>query len=568
MSYNLPGLDAFLKCQTERVNHALSAGWENPKVAIYSTLANVEPEGLAAAYVFTATIGDTAVLELIRIRLDGAQVRLEHRDGKSYCSSIHGETTLRAAAYRPFFTIDGPDAMETLCMIQQDTGVQILDEGPWSFLFRQAGDGFMQTYSVLNPEGLLLPHLRANKTIGNSELLRALKRRGKAPGASAEWFEDILCLADPEMIAESVGELLPYRTFFDCDGGNGMRPVASLCKESPAFRESGLNFEEWMLREFSQIDFFKIGLEPEGRSPDIIDKVLIDTFLTPAQRRGEQLVAQQAGAVLCRTKVQYLERFAADRPKKLKHVVEKVRLYAPLAILAAKSRDPKMKHFQNDAINQFHPWRTAAPTFMKELYEVSVGLRQENWLAFSLPSHFYETYQLAIQRQGQISEWQAHLLRNVIGTPNTEFLIQKYFQGPSQQDRQKSEMTFCPGTDLMFGNIPHTMACGMDEVDALLKRASGVLNIEGVSSDFSLPDLLALMVGMHQDGRVESRAAKAVVVGALMRSYGFDAVLPLLKAPEYWHAAYVVFGCEPLLPFVTNLPESLQTVMAADTFNL
>lgn len=560
-----PGLSAFLEVLFTRVQHTVSGLWRMPDAEQLDIVAAVEPEALAAAYVCSACLGERYLFAEIRKRLTGAKVVLERSGTRLHASSAMGGAMVPFELTSELYAACGTEGtLEILRAIQLDNGVNLLDESPWSF-FLGATLPWEQD-ALADDWRPRLPHLRKSGDVWHNELLEALLRCGERPGASPEWFEDILCVADVEMVERSEGKLQPYRSAFQYWDESNFWDMEDLSSDSLAFRASGLEYPEWMDARLAKMKGVRYGLLPVGRESDVIDDVLQHNFLTAAQRRGNlelelNLVARAGERVLCRTTTGYLARFRRMREVEAQQYDLQLEMYLPRKILNAKSRDPLVVKSQPSElpIQSFD-------TYMHMLHTLWHYPAQAESFPSTLPAEFYRAYKRSL-KGGPVPEWKAQLLSKTIGMHGSELIVGMSFSWAGIPD-VTDELYFSAGTRIKFADAPATMAEGMAVVDRLLNRGWCGITLDGVESDAENPELLSILLEAHDAGELNKPTGRVVSAGALLRRHGCDELLAGPKTDALWHVAFALFGSDPLIPFVANLPEAIQTQMAADLLDV
>ncbi|MBB4861710.1 hypothetical protein HNP46_000521 [Pseudomonas nitritireducens] len=562
MSTSFPGLQAYKSVLIARVMRATFGQWREPDAEQLAAVSAIELEALGAAYVCTALYGEQHLFRPLRKRLAGAKVTLERRGSSLFASTAMGGAEVPIVADLGLFSACNTEgALEILRAIQFDNGVNLLDEGPWSLFLGQASPWELEALSSdWRPR---LPHLRVSGVVWYNELLEALLRCGERPGASPEWFEDILCFADAEIVERSEGMLQPYRPVFQYWDESNFWDMDDLSSESQAFRASGLEYPDWVDAQLATMKGVRYGVIPVGRESDVIDEVLMSNFLTATQRRGDLDLELNSGAsagkkVLCRTTTGYLAGFRRMCELEAKQYDLELEMYFPRKILAAKSRDPGVVKPQ--------PCELAIQAFddyMHMLYTRWLFPAQAESFPNTLPTEFYRAYKRSLEG-GPVPEWKAQLLSKTIGMHGSELIVGKSFSWASGIPDVTEEFYFSAGTRIVFSDAPATMAGGMKVVDGLLDRGWCGISLDGVESDAEYPELLSILLEAHAAGELSKPTGRVASAGALLRRLGPDELMAGPKTDALWHVVFALFGSEPLIPFVANLPDAIQTQMAAD----
>ncbi|MBB4867426.1 hypothetical protein HNP46_006339 [Pseudomonas nitritireducens] len=443
-------------------------------------------------------------------------------------------------------------------------GESLVKAGPWGhFLIGALSSDVCDFENQLVSDAKLpLPALVAGR-VEAAGLLDGLLKLGKSQGSAAEWFDDMLCWASPEMVAAYPGQLDPFDSI--------VRLIADGPEHSTNYHTVTLNgpASKWEVNDIEQVGRLTYGLLPKDRHGNGIDFVLGRNFLPSVT---EAVFSANPVLVLCRTSVAFLDQFAREPAGNQSEYDDALKSYLPLNLLALRhmeangtelGSDPAVEvrydfgpkgilTLERESVEGFLSTSTNTP-------EVAPGIQK------LIPERYLQAM-LYKKMAGSISPDDAAHLRDAYGADITGSVISVNLSDEELKALEKKAVLLRSDCKVTFRACDYLSA---EQLQGAVTRAraffQGRLEVCGVDMDTATE--AEILARWHElpAGQMSLAHEDLRVVG---RMRGFDAFLPVLKGQEDWAMAYQFFGADAVEPYIDRLPDRLATKMCMDGFSI
>lgn len=518
--------------------------------------------------VLASILGDYRLLAGCVLRLEGAPISLEWDEG-NIAGQIGEETFWIPSDLNTVwgleYLVSKSLAHDHLRMVNQLAGGEsLLSTGPWGHLLTGALSPSVCDFEnrIVSDEKLPLPEL-VNGRVEIAGLLDGLLKLGKSQGSAAEWFDDILCWASPEMVSAHPDQLEPFDAIVRLIGeGNGQSINGlSVTLSGPA--------SPWEVNDLSQVGQVTYGLLPRGRDGNGIDFLLMRNFLRSI---CDEVFRGIPGRVLCRTSAAFLDQFAREPADNQIKYDEALKGYLPLNLLALRHLEANGTVLGSDPAVEVR--YDVGPKGILTVERASV----EGFLSTStntpeaapgiqklIPEQYLQAM-LEKKMAGSISPDEAAHLRDAYGADITGAVISVLLSEDELSALEEKGVLLHSDCKVTFRGCE---SLSTEQLLGFVTRAraffQGRLEVCGIDMDTATE--AEILARWHElpAGNMSLAHEDLRVVG---RVRGFDAFLPVLKGQEDWTMAYQFFGSGAVEPYIDRLPDRIATKMCMDGFSI
>lgn len=412
------------------------------------------------------------------------------------------------------------------------------------------------------------------------EMLLAFDEYRHEAGRRPHWYEWMLCLATPEMVVQHDTDLVTYRKVeqflleskpefvrygSQVDFLDAMFGQKSTFIELAALRKDAISNPDALAKVLVDSPIlegrasFRFGVDLGGREQTYIDDALLPTFGVSEYEFG---LGDQSGLILCRARIDFLKGLPQSSVGDLGAARKILQALAPANLLHAAACD--LHHqFEGDPYDLLEnrvEHRSAAHT-LRRCEEMGFAEQLRKAVPAVVLDQIVTLVGEDIRDAGQ-----AEYLMREFGKTGDQ-LIYQFASAGMYSSLVRSGHRLAPGAGVgLFEGTGRVDAEFLAQIEGIQALADGHLNFWFADSPFpdnsAAEQLWARAKELHSQVGDLSQCNK--VLWALTRQRGFDSFLSFIRQEPAigWAIALDVFGPEPLIPFMDEIPEATQTAMA------